>query len=131
MTTHTLPATSARTRPSPETAWVRVCPAEHLMPERGLAVLLPDGRQAALFRTFDGTLHAVDNIDPFSGAAVISRGIVGDRAGEPTVASPMLKQVFSLRTGACLDDPRTHLNVFAVRHNAGMIEIHDGPGQER
>jgi len=26
-----------------------------------------------------------------------------DRLGEPTVASPLLRQVFSLRTGQCLD----------------------------
>ena len=54
-------------------------------------------------RTFDGRLYATDQIDPFSGAAVLSRGIVGDRGGVPTVASPMYKQVFDLRTGACLD----------------------------
>ena len=45
--------------------------------------------QVALFRAHEGTIHAIDNIDPFSGAAVLSRGIVGDRAGVATVASPV------------------------------------------
>ncbi len=63
------------------------------------------GRQVALFRTYDGAVYALDNQDPFSGANVLSRGIVGSRGDVPTVASPMYKQVFDLRTGACLDEP--------------------------
>jgi len=82
--------------------WTRICRVDDLLVERGAAALV-DGRQIALFRTYDGRLFATDQIDPFSGAAVLSRGIVGDRAGVPTVASPMYKQVFDLRTGQCLD----------------------------
>ncbi|MCI9859174.1 nitrite reductase small subunit NirD [Microbacterium proteolyticum] len=81
---------------------MRVCRVDDLLVERGAAALIGD-RQIALFRTFDGRLYATDQIDPFSGAAIMSRGIVGDRAGVPTVASPMYKQVFDLRTGGCLD----------------------------
>ncbi|MEY9212069.1 nitrite reductase small subunit NirD [Thermobifida halotolerans] len=106
-----------------ERSWVGVCPSGSLIPERGVAVLLPDGAQAALFRTFDGCLYAVGNVDPFSGAAVMSRGIVGDRGGEPTVASPMLKQVFSLRSGVCLDVEGVGLPVYAVRERGGRVEI--------
>lgn len=83
-------------------AWTRVCRVDDLLVERGAAALI-DGTQIALFRTFDGCIFATDQIDPFSGAAVLSRGIVGDRAGVPTVASPMYKQIFDLRTGVCLD----------------------------
>ncbi len=83
-------------------AWTRICRVDDLLVERGAAALVGD-RQIALFRTFDGRIFATDQVDPFSGAAILSRGIVGDRAGVPTVASPMYKQVFDLRTGACLD----------------------------
>jgi nitrite reductase (NADH) small subunit len=58
--------------------WTAACAYDYLIPNRGVGVLLPDGAQAALFRLGDGSLHAVGNIDPFSGAAVMSRGIVGD-----------------------------------------------------
>jgi nitrite reductase (NADH) small subunit len=89
--------------------WLEVCPVDRLTPGRGVAVLLPDGRQAAVFRLASGAVHAVGNRDPFSGAHVMSRGITGSR-GEapdavPTVASPMYKQAFDLRTGRCLDEP--------------------------
>ena len=80
------------------------CPRTRLAPEQGAAVLLPGGGSAAVFLLHDGSVHAVGNLDPFYGAPVICHGIVGDRSGAPTVASPLGKQVFCLRTGRCLDD---------------------------
>ncbi|MEK7679781.1 MAG: nitrite reductase (NAD(P)H) small subunit [Deltaproteobacteria bacterium] len=50
--------------------------------------MLVNDRQIALFLLQDGSLHALDNHEPISGANVLSRGIVGDRAGVPVVASP-------------------------------------------
>ena len=82
--------------------WVRVCSLTDLEVERGRAALL-GSTQLALFLLHSGRVHAVSNLDPYSGAHVISRGIVGTRQDAPTVASPMYKQVFDLRTGACLD----------------------------
>ena len=82
--------------------WVRVCSLTDLEVERGRAALL-GSTQLALFLLHSGRVHAVSNLDPYSGANVISRGIVGTRQDAPTVASPMYKQVFDLRTGACLD----------------------------
>lgn len=105
------------------TTWVPVCPLDRLQPERGVAALLPGGVQAAVFRTYDGAVYALSNIDPFSGAAVLSRGIVGDRRGLPTVASPIHKQVFALATGLSLDDPGARVPVFAVRLRDGVVEI--------
>jgi nitrite reductase (NADH) small subunit len=95
--------------------WTPACPRDRMIPGRGAAVLLPTGKQAAVFLLPDGSLHAICNIDPSCGAAVLSRGLVGDRSGEPTVASPLLKQVFSLRTGRCLDDEALGVRVYAVR----------------
>ena len=80
-----------------------MCAYDELLPERGVAALVGPA-QVAVFRTFDGSLHAVGQPGPFTGAFVLSRGIVGTRGESPTVASPLHKQVFDLRTGACLDD---------------------------
>lgn len=113
----TTPATAAPT-PVPADAepgdWLTVCPVGRLQANRGAAALIGDV-QVAVFRLGDGTVHAVGNIDPFSGAGVMSRGLVGDRGGEPTVASPVYKQAFSLRDGRCLDDDTVSLPAFAVR----------------
>ncbi|WP_084958308.1 nitrite reductase small subunit NirD [Thermoactinospora rubra] len=102
--------------------WVPVCSYAELIPERGVCVLV-SGRQIAIFRDFGGRLYAVGNLDPFSGAHVLSRGIVGTRGSEPTVASPMHKQVFSLVTGVCLDDPAVSVPTYPVRVREGRVEV--------
>ena len=101
-----------------------VCRYDVLVPERGVAALIGDV-QIALFRTHDGTVFAIGNHDPFSGANVMSRGIVGSRGEVPTVASPMFKQVFDLRTGECLDDPSVALPVYQVEVVDEMVRLHD------
>jgi nitrite reductase (NADH) small subunit len=104
--------------------WTVACRYEVLVPNRGVGVLLPGGAQAALFRLDDGSLHAVGNIDPFSGAAVMSRGLVGDRAGRAVVQSPLKKQAFALDDGTCLDDPAVSLPVYLVRcTDDGVVEV--------
>lgn len=103
--------------------WVEACPVRVLVPGRGVAVLLPGAAQAALFLLPNGMIYAIDNIDPYAGAAVLSRGLTGDRGGEPTVASPLLKQVFSLRTGAALDDPAVAVPTYSVRVQAGIVRV--------
>jgi nitrite reductase (NADH) small subunit len=80
-----------------------------------VAVLLPDGRQAALFRDRTDRLYAIGNRDPFSGAAVLSRGLTGTHEGRPFVASPLLKQRFDLLSGQCLDDPAVRVGTYEVR----------------
>jgi nitrite reductase (NADH) small subunit len=99
-----------------------VCRYDALLPERGVAALLGDV-QIALFRTHDGSVFAIGNQDPFSGANVMSRGIVGSRGDVPTVASPMFKQVFDLRTGECLDDPAVSLPVYPVEIIDGQVVV--------
>jgi nitrite reductase (NADH) small subunit len=102
--------------------WTAVCRYDDLQPERGAAALV-GGEQVALFRGFDGTLYAIGNRDPFTGAFVLSRGIVGTRGTIPTVASPLHKQVFDLRTGVCLDDATAAAGVFGVRVRDGTVEV--------
>jgi len=106
--------------------WAVVCPIGRLLPERGVAALLGDV-QVAIFRIWsdsgDDEVLAIGNVDPFSGAAVLSRGIVGDRGGVPTVASPVYKQAFDLRTGRCLDDPNVTVDTYPVRVTDGTVEV--------
>jgi len=102
-----------------------VCAFDALLPERGVAALLGDA-QIALFRTHDDQVFALGNQDPYSGANVMSRGIVGSRGDVPTVASPMFKQVFDLRTGVCLDDPSVSLPVYPVTVRDGQVVVGSG-----
>ena len=110
-------------RPAQAHGLIPVCRHTDLQPDRGVAALLPDGEQVAVFLLSDGSLHAISNIDPFSSAGVLSRGIVGDRSGTPVVVSPVYKQAFDLRTGRCLDDDGVSLRVYRVVHADDMIWV--------
>ena len=103
--------------------WVDVCSFDELLPDRGVAALVGD-RQVAIFRVSPSDeLFAVSNYDPFSGAFVLSRGIVGSRGDVPKVASPVYKQTFSLRTGECFDDPSVRIATYDVRVADGRVQI--------
>lgn len=93
------------------------------LPHERAVCALVDGEQIALVRTADGTLHAVDNLDPVSGAMVMSRGIVGSRGDHDVLVSPMYKQAYDLRTGQCLDLPDVWLRVHDVALREGVVEV--------
>lgn len=95
--------------------WFAVCDLTDLIPGRGVAALLPDGRQVAVFLDRAGRPYAIDNRDPFTGAYVLSRGLLGSANGRPFVASPLLKQRFDLETGRCLDDETVTVQAYATR----------------
>lgn len=104
--------------------WTPVCRVSALTPDRGVAALVDD-RQVAVFLLSgdDNEVVAIGNTDPFSGAGVLSRGIVGSRGDVVTVASPVYKQRFDLRTGRCLDDETVAVPTYAVRVTDGWIEV--------
>ena len=92
---------------------MRVCRFDDIVPDTGVCALVA-GEQVALFRVQD-EVFAIGNRDPFSGANVLSRGIVGDLKGELVVASPVYKQHFSLLTGRCVEDPEVRVPVYEAR----------------
>ena len=106
----------------PRTGWVDVCPTKRLTPDRGVAARVGDDL-VAVFVLADGQAFAIDDRDPFTGRLVLSRGLVGDADGAPTVASPIYKQRFDLRTGTCLEDGTVAVRTWPVRVNDGRIEV--------
>ncbi|MFI5955112.1 nitrite reductase small subunit NirD [Cryptosporangium sp. NPDC051539] len=103
--------------------WRAACRLADLLPERGACALF-DGAQIALFRLWDDRVYAVGNRDPYTGAQVMARGLVGTRGGRRAVASPLHKQVFDLATGECLSDPAVPaLPTWPVRVRDGVVEV--------
>ena len=105
------------------TTTTTVCRLDDIPRGGGIAALV-GGHQVALLRTDDGAVHALDNRDPFTGANVLARGIVGTHHDTITVASPLRKQRFALATGQCLDDEAVRV---AVHH----VEVADDHVQVR
>ena len=112
------------------TVWTAVCRLDDIQPERAVCAIVGP-HQVAIVRTHDDEVRAVSQRDPFSGAFVMSRGIVGTRrlddADVPVLQSPLFKQSFNLRTGQCLDDADVAITVFDVRERNGVVEVLTAP----
>ena len=102
--------------------WTAVCRVTQLRMDAGVAALVGE-RQVAVFLLGPDDVRAIDNLDPFSGAHVLSRGIVGSRGETVFVASPMYKQPFDLSTGRCLDDGSVSVPTYQVRLVDGVVQI--------
>lgn len=90
--------------------------------DRGVCALV-SGEQVAIVRTSDDALYAVGNLDPIGRAMVMSRGIVGSRAGRDVLVSPLHKHAYDLRTGECLDAAGHRLPVHEVRVVDGVVHV--------
>lgn len=107
--------------------WTPVCVEDRLVVDRGVCALV-DGEHVAVFATsFGEGLYAIGNVDPFTGASVLSRGLVGltvvaDEA-VPYVASPLRKHRVDLRDGRALDDPTRCCGTWQVRRRDGWLEV--------
>ncbi|GAA5004907.1 nitrite reductase small subunit NirD [Acinetobacter puyangensis] len=107
--------------------WQRICQLIQIQPNTGVCALIND-QQIALFRVGDEQrIYALSNHDPFSGANVMSRGIIGDIQGERVIASPIYKQHFSLATGRCLEDADQHLTVYPCKVENGDVWVSPVP----
>ena len=100
---------------------MKICRLDDIVPDTGVCALVGN-EQVAIFRT-QNEVFAIGNRDPFSGANVLSRGIVGDLKGELVVASPVYKQHFSLRTGRCLEDANERVPVYPARVEDGVVFV--------
>lgn len=94
-------------------AWQAICSIDDLIFNMGVTARIHE-HQVAIFRIKQG-IYALDNLDPFSQAAVLARGLVGDIKGRMVVASPMYKQHFCLQTGQCIEDPAVSVRSWPLR----------------
>lgn len=109
--------------------WVPVCRVADVTPDRGVAALV-GGRQLAVFvlsplpggNGAPSEVYAIDNRDPYSGANVLARGLVGSAGDRPTVASPIYKERFDLTDGTCLDGD-LHVRAWPARIVDGHVQV--------
>jgi nitrite reductase (NADH) small subunit len=103
-------------------AWTDICAADDIVPNTGVCAHVRD-RHVAVFRLGTDRFYAIDNVDPKSGASVLSRGMVGNLGEHIVVASPLYKNHFDLRTGACLEDAALSVRAHAVRVEDGRVRV--------
>lgn len=105
--------------------WFRACRPEEVPPGGGACVKY-GARQIALFHFAHlNRWFATDNRCPHRGQMALSRGMIGESAGEPKVACPFHKKTFSLDTGSCLSDPGAFvIRTYPVKTEGGYVWIH-------
>ena len=108
--------------PTDTQPWTAVCAADDILPNTGVCALV-EGRHVAVFRIGDDQFHAIDNVDPQSGASVLSRGLIGSLGDRVVVASPLYKNHFDLRNGECLEAPQNSVRAHAVRVDGGRVLV--------
>ena len=99
-----------------------VCDVDDILPGTGVCALV-EGRHVAVFRLGADTFHAIDNVDPKSGASVLSRGLLGNLGERVVVASPLYKNHFDLRTGECLESPEYSVAAHGVRIDGTRVLV--------
>jgi nitrite reductase (NADH) small subunit len=104
--------------------WTAVCRLDEIVPDTGVCALL-SGRQVAVFRIGDiePRVYAIDNYDPNSQAAVLSRGLVGSIGERIVVASPIYKQHFDLASGECLEAPAQSVASYPARIDGDTVWV--------
>ncbi|MET0911345.1 MAG: nitrite reductase small subunit NirD [Ilumatobacteraceae bacterium] len=108
--------------PVDSTAWTIVARPDELRVDRGVAALV-GGESVAVFRLADGTMAAIDHVEPFTNVPVLARGLVGSTGAVTYVSSPLHKQRFDLATGRCLDDDAFSVRVWTVQVIDGYVCI--------
>lgn len=104
------------------TNWTSVCALDDILPDTGVCARV-QGRHVAVFRVGADRLYAIDNVDPKSGASVLSRGLVGNLGERTVVASPLYKNHFDLATGECVEAAEHSVRAHAVRADAGRVLV--------
>ena len=102
--------------------WTLVCPLDEIVPDTGVCALL-GSEQVAVFRVGAQDVYAIGNVDPHSQAAVLSRGLVGSIGERIVVASPIYKQHFDLRSGACIESAAHGVNSYRACVRDGQVWI--------
>ena len=106
--------------------WTAICATGDILPDTGVCALV-DGRHVAVFRLGADAqtqrFFAIDNVDPRSGASVLSRGLLGNLGERLVVASPIYKNHFDLATGECLEAPEHSVRAHAVRVDGDRILV--------
>ncbi|WP_258567062.1 nitrite reductase small subunit NirD, partial [Enterobacter sp. Colony194] len=101
--------------------WQEVCRLDEIPADAGIGARLGT-LQIALFR-FNETVYALDNREPDSDANVLSRGLLGDVAGEPVVISPLYKQKIRLRDGCFQGSSQQAVRAWPVKIEADKVWV--------
>jgi nitrite reductase (NADH) small subunit len=95
--------------------WIKVCSTKDILENGGSCVKVLD-EQIAIFNFNYNQWYAVQNMCPHKKQFVLSRGLIGEDEGEPKIACPLHKNLFSLKTGKHLQgNSEYQLKTYPIR----------------
>jgi len=104
-------------------SWIKACTTDSIPENEGGCVMIK-GKQIAVFNfTKTGEWFATDNQCPHKMQMILSRGMLGDQAGEPKVACPYHKKTFSLHSGECMSGEEYSIQTYPVKIEQGDVFI--------
>jgi nitrite reductase (NADH) small subunit len=93
-------------------------------PEDGGACMKIIDKQIAVFNfTKRNEWYATQNLCPHKMQMILSRGMIGDKEGEPKVACPFHKKSFSLKTGECLTGEDYSITTYPVKIENDFVYV--------
>jgi nitrite reductase (NADH) small subunit len=105
------------------THWFRAARVEDFPANGGACVRYKDMQIAVFHFARRNEWYACQNQCPHKMQMILSRGLIGDTAGEPKVACPYHKKTFSLKTGENLNGECYQIDVYPVKVQQGYVYI--------
>lgn len=103
--------------------WLKVGKVTDI-PENGGSCIKYKDTQIAVFNyTVKNEFYATQNECPHRHEMALSRGLIGDKAGEPKVACPFHKRNFSLQSGKCLSGDDYTIKTYPVKVEDGYVYV--------
>lgn len=103
--------------------WIKVAKIDDIPQEGGACVKVKDEQIAIFNFTSRNEWYATENRCPHRNEMILSRGMIGDKNGEPKVACPFHKRNYSLISGKCISGDDYSIKTFPVKIEDGNVFI--------
>lgn len=106
-----------------KSGWFKAAKIEDIPVNGGACVKVQDKQIALFYLQNKDELYACQNLCTHKKQMILSRGIVGDKKGEPMITCPLHKKSFSLKTGNNLNNEDYRIRIYSVKLEDGFVYI--------
>ena len=103
--------------------WFKACRTDDVPADGGAAIKFQKEQIAVFYYARKNAWYATQNQCPHKMEMILSRGLLGDSAGEPKVVCPFHKQTFSLKNGKSLNGDCDDIKTYPVKVENGFIFV--------
>lgn len=104
-------------------SWYKVGKVEDIPKNGGSCIKYKDTQIAVFNYAVRDQWYATQNMCPHRQEMALSRGLIGDKNGEPKVACPFHKKNFSLESGKCLSGEDYEIKTYPVKVEDGYVYV--------